>query len=139
MQSCAKMFWKTYLDLSPNFFSPFPQINVGYFDDPSSCNTEMTFFNIDMGEGGGEISPKFPKIFAHDCRSQVPERREVFVANRVKKIAKITEEVGIQCKYVPSEKNVADAGSRGVNLNQMKNKYWYDGPDWLLNEHDWPS
>ena len=75
------MFWKTYLDLSPvilqpfpNFFPPFPQINVGYFDDPSSCNTEMTFFNIDMGVGG-EISlyiPEklknmhFPKIFAYD-------------------------------------------------------------------------
>ena len=64
---------------------------------------------------------------------------KVFVANRVKKIAEITEEVGIQWKYVPSENNVADAGSRGISLNQMKNKDWYDGPDWLLNEHDWPS
>ena len=64
---------------------------------------------------------------------------KVFVANRVKKITEITEEVGIQWEYVPSEKNVADAGSRGVSLNQMKNKDWYDGPNWLLNEHDWPS
>ena len=77
------MFWKTSLDLSPvilpplpYFFPPFPPINVGYFDDPSSRNTEITFFNIDMGVGG-EISPYipeklknmlFPKIFAHDCR-----------------------------------------------------------------------
>ena len=84
LQSCAKMFWKTSLDLFPvilpplpYFFPPFPRINVGYFDDPSSCNTEITFFNIDMGVGGGgEISPYipeklknmlFPKIFAHDC------------------------------------------------------------------------
>jgi hypothetical protein len=44
---------------------------------------------------------------------------KVFVANRVKKIAEITEEIGIQWKYVPSEKNVADAGSRGATLNQM--------------------
>ena len=44
-----------------------------------------------------------------------PEKAwRVFVANRVKKIAEITEEVGIQWKYVPSENNVADAGSRGV-------------------------
>ena len=64
---------------------------------------------------------------------------KVFVANRVKKIAEITEEIGIQWKYVPSEKNVADAGSRGATLNQMENKDWYDGPEWLLNEHDWPS
>ena len=40
---------------------------------------------------------------------------------------------------VRSEKNVADAGSRGATLNQMENKDWYDGPEWLLNEHDWPS
>ena len=82
LQSCAKMFWKTSLDLSPvilpplpYFFPPFPPINVGYFDDPSSRNTEITFFNIDMGVGE-EISPYipeklknmlFPKIFAHDC------------------------------------------------------------------------
>ena len=83
LQSCAKMFWKTSLDQSSvilppftHFFPPLPHINVGYFDDPSSCNTEITFFNIDMGVGG-EISPYipeklknmlFPKIFAHDCR-----------------------------------------------------------------------
>ena len=84
LQSCAKRFWKTSLDLSSvilppftQFFPPFPHVNVGYFDDPSSCNTEITFFNIDMGVGGGEIYPYipeklknmlFPKMFAHDCR-----------------------------------------------------------------------
>ena len=91
------MFWKTYLDLSPvilkpfpNFFPPFPQINVGYFDDPSSCNTEMTFFNIDMGVEG-EISlyiaeklknMHFPKIFAHDCRYYVRRVHEKFSSRR---------------------------------------------------------
>ena len=35
------------------FLPPFPQFNVGYFGDPSSCNTEITFFNIHMGVGGG--------------------------------------------------------------------------------------
>ena len=84
-ESCAKMFWKTSLDQSsvilPPFthsFPPLSHINVGYFDDPSSCNTEITFFNIDMGLGGGgggdqSIYPwkaenmLFPKIFAHYC------------------------------------------------------------------------
>ncbi len=64
---------------------------------------------------------------------------KVFVANRVKKITQITEEIGIRWKYVPSEKNVADAGSQGATLDQMARKNWYDGPEWLLNEHDWPS
>ena len=63
---------------------------------------------------------------------------KVFVANRVKKIAELTEEIGIRWKYVPSEKNVADVGSRGATLNQMENKEWYTGPEWLLNEQDWP-
>ena len=58
---------------------------------------------------------------------------KVFVANSVRKIAEITEEVGIQWKYVPSEENVADAGSRGATLNQMESKDWYSRPEWLLN------
>ena len=52
------MFWKTSLDLSPvilppfsYFFPRFPNINVGYFDDLNSCNTEITFFNIDLAAG----------------------------------------------------------------------------------------
>ena len=54
------MFWKTSLDQSSvilppftHFFPPLPHINIGYFDDPNSCNTEIIFFNIDMGVGGG--------------------------------------------------------------------------------------
>ena len=65
--------------LFPHFFPHFPHINVGCFDDPSSCNTEITFFNIDMGVGGGgrpvHVSLKnmhFPKIFAHDSSSTYP-------------------------------------------------------------------
>ena len=64
----------------------------------------------------------------------------MFVANRARKIAKVTEEVGIQWKYVPSEKNVADqeVGVRAT-LSQMESKDLYDGPEWLLNELEWPS
>lgn len=29
-------------------------------------------------------------------------------------------------------------GSRGATLSQMENKEWYSGPEWLLNEQDWP-
>ena len=37
---------------------------------------------------------------------------------------------------MPSEKNVADAGS--ATLNQMESKDWYNGPEWLLNKSNWP-
>ena len=51
---------------------------------------------------------------------------KVFVANRVRKIAQITEEVGIQWKYCPTERNLADIGSRGASLKKMENCEWYD-------------
>ena len=75
--------WPISCNFAPIYpsLSPFPHINVGYFDDPSSCNTEITLLNIDMGVGEGRscspyISEKlknmvFPKIFAHDCRFEV--------------------------------------------------------------------
>ena len=45
---------------------------------------------------------------------------KTFVSNRVKKIAAITEEVGIQWKYCPTAKNLADLGSRGASLDKME-------------------
>jgi hypothetical protein len=46
-----------------------------------------------------------------------PERSwKVFVSNRTRKIAEITEEVGINWKYCPSEENLADLGGRTVGL-----------------------
>ena len=64
---------------------------------------------------------------------------KTFVSNRVKKIAEITEEVGIQWKYCPTAKNLADLSSRGASLNKMEKSGWYVGPQWLLDERHWPE
>ena len=63
---------------------------------------------------------------------------KVFVENRVRKIAQITEEIEIQWKYCPTEQNLADLGSRGAALNKMEDNEWYEGPSWLLRKEDWP-
>ena len=44
----------------------------------------------------------------------------MLVADRVRKIAKIANEVKIEWKYCPSENNIADPGSRGANLDKME-------------------
>jgi hypothetical protein len=41
---------------------------------------------------------------------------KVFVANRVKRIAKITEETEAAWKYCPTNKNLADLGRRGASF-----------------------
>ena len=64
---------------------------------------------------------------------------KVFVANRVRKLAQITENIGIQWKYCPTERNLADLGSRGASLNRMEKGEWYEGPQWLLTNQDWPE
>ena len=64
---------------------------------------------------------------------------KVFVANRVRKIAQITEEVGIQWKYCPTERNLADIGSRGASLKKMENCELYEEPQWLLRKENWPE
>ena len=63
---------------------------------------------------------------------------KVFVANRVRTLADITAEVGIKWKYCPTELNLADLGSRGATLARMEKGGWYNGPDWLLSEEEWP-
>lgn len=45
---------------------------------------------------------------------------KVFVSNRVKKMAEITSETGISWKYCPTEKNLADLGSRGAGIHKME-------------------
>ena len=62
---------------------------------------------------------------------------KVFVANRVRKIAQITEEVKIPWRYCPTERNLADMGSRGASLSKMEKNGWYEGPRWLLAREDW--
>eukprot|EP00795_Rhopilema_esculentum_P001699 gene1699-biopygen10278 len=64
---------------------------------------------------------------------------KAFVANRVRKITEIGNEIGIEWKYCPSSENLADLGSRGANIEKMVEKKWFEGPDWLPNEEEWPE
>ncbi len=67
-----------------------------------------------------------------------PERPwKVFVANRVRKIAETTKDIGVVWKYCPTEKNLADMGSRGVSMEKMHRGKWFTGPDWLDKTDDW--
>ena len=69
-----------------------------------------------------------------------PERPwKVFVANRVRKIAETTKEIEVKWKYCPTEKNLADLGSRGASIDRMQKKGWFTGPHWILNEEEWPQ
>ena len=64
---------------------------------------------------------------------------KVFVANRVRKIAEATSEIGNTWKYVPTDMNLADLGSRGVTIAKMERGNWLTGPNWLLDEAQWPQ
>ena len=64
---------------------------------------------------------------------------KVFVANRVKNVAEITGETGIVWKYCPTEKNLADLGSRGAGIRKMETGGWFTGPEWLLDKKQWPD
>jgi hypothetical protein len=52
------MFWKTFSPSFPVFFPPHIS-NVDYLDSTTLCNTKITIFNIDMGEGGKNSFQKF--------------------------------------------------------------------------------
>ena len=64
---------------------------------------------------------------------------KTFVSNRVRKISEITEENNIAWKHCPTDKNIADLGSRGAPIERTEKGDWFDGPNWLLNEEDWPT
>ena len=62
---------------------------------------------------------------------------KVFVTNRMRKIAEITQETGIEWRYCPTDRNLADLGSRGVSIEKMQREKWFEGPEWLLKEEEW--
>ncbi len=69
-----------------------------------------------------------------------PERPwKVFVSNRTRKIAEITEEVSITWKYCPSEENLADLGSRGASIDKLEKGSWSNDPEWLTDSDKWPK
>ena len=57
-----------------------------------------------------------------------------FVGNRVRKIQ---EKSYIEWRHVTSADNPADLGSRGGDVSKSAN-LWWKGPDWLLDENNWP-
>ncbi|XP_028408199.1 uncharacterized protein LOC114530777 [Dendronephthya gigantea] len=57
-----------------------------------------------------------------------------FVGNRVKKIQ---ERDYIQWRHVTSRDNPADLASRGSDVSKL-DKLWWNGPDWLNDEDNWP-
>ena len=57
-----------------------------------------------------------------------------FVANRVKKIQ---QHSFIQWRYVRSDQNPADLGSRGGRVDKSA-KLWWEGPAWLAEPESWP-
>jgi hypothetical protein len=58
-----------------------------------------------------------------------------FVSNRVKKI----NEEKIEWRYVPTQQNPADIGSRGTMRDLQVNETWMNGPGWLSEPAKWPE
>lgn len=77
------------------------------------------------------------EIVMHWLRGDT-NRWTVFVANRVNKILPL---VPLECwRYVPSESNPADLGTRGVTPEEIqKRSLWWKGPDFLQSDEiPWP-
>ncbi|GFT45816.1 uncharacterized protein TNCV_1781531 [Trichonephila clavipes] len=65
-------------------------------------------------------------------------RHKVFVKNRVKEIQKLSDPK--EWRYCKGKDNPADLISRGLPLNDLKNKrIWWHGPKWLtMKQTEWP-
>ncbi|KAH9628768.1 hypothetical protein HF086_005393 [Spodoptera exigua] len=68
-----------------------------------------------------------------------PRDLKVFVCNRVNEINILTP--GFDFRYVPTDQNPADMGSRGVSPKQLKaSSLWWAGPSFLANDPTcWPT
>nr|XP_049701803.1 uncharacterized protein LOC126055663 [Helicoverpa armigera] len=68
-----------------------------------------------------------------------PRDLKVFVCNRVNEINQLTP--GFDFRYVPTDQNPADMGSRGVSPKQLKaSSLWWAGPSFLANDPTrWPT
>ena len=62
---------------------------------------------------------------------------KAFVANRVRKLTEIEHEIGIKWRYCHSSETLADLGV-GVQTEQLMQEKWFEGPDWLPNDEEWP-
>ena len=61
------------------------------------------------------------------------------MANRVRKTATVTEKLNISWKYCPTDKNIADLGSRGASVDKLEKCDWFTAPGWLQHEEKWPE
>ncbi len=60
-----------------------------------------------------------------------------FVTNQVKEINQLQN---IQYRYVPSQENPADIGSRGSTFKALQDSLWWTEPAWLSQEEkQWPA
>lgn len=66
-----------------------------------------------------------------------------FVRNRVKVIAGLIKELGIEFRFVPTDENVADIATRPPTWESFQNSSWFAqnwGPSWLsLPYNEWPN
>ena len=66
--------------------------------------------------------------------------KETFVHNRVKQIRELLLNSEATIKYVPSELNPADLITKEQEAAKfMSNSAWFDGPEFLNNESEWPT
>uniref|UniRef100_A0A183G6M2 RNase H domain-containing protein n=1 Tax=Heligmosomoides polygyrus TaxID=6339 RepID=A0A183G6M2_HELPZ len=67
------------------------------------------------------------------------------VENRLQEIRRISEAlqlqgISLEFRHVPTTDNSADAGTRGLTSEQLKNHSWWTGPEFLLSPEDqWTS
>ena len=64
---------------------------------------------------------------------------KTFVSNRVRKVAEITQETGIEWRDCPTDRNLADLGSRVASLEKSQRGQWFERLEWLLKEEEWPK
>ena len=67
--------------------------------------------------------------------------KETYINNRVNQIRKLCEPVKqtIQIRHVPTKDNPADIITRQQDATQfLTNNVWWNGPQWLLDENEWP-
>ena len=79
------------------------------------------------------VKVRMDSLVAFLCIASPERSWKIFVSNRTRKIAEITDEVGISWKYCPSEENLANLGSWGASIDKMENDGWFNGPEWLVN------
>ena len=85
-------------------------------------------FPVESAYGWGDSSVALHWIRGHG------EYRQ-FVANRIRKIQ---QHSFIQWRYVPSDQNPADLGSRGGSVG-VSARLWWEGPTWLTEPENWPQ